>query len=66
MRVTAPPEGGKANGAVCAAIAGALGVAPSAVRVVRGQAGRHKLLEIDGVDAGAVREAFGAPDAPLF
>lgn len=50
VRVTAAPEGGKANAAVCKVVAKALGVPKSAVRVVRGDASRHKSLEIEGMD----------------
>jgi len=66
VRVTAPPEGGKANAAVCKVVARALGVPKSAVRVVRGDIARHKLLEIEGVSEEALRSTFGEPDAPLF
>lgn len=66
VRVTAPPEGGKANAAVCRVVADALGVPKTAVRVVRGGSSRHKTLEAEGVDAPRVRAAFGEPDAGLF
>jgi uncharacterized protein (TIGR00251 family) len=49
VRVTAPPDDGKANAAVCRAIADALGVPKSAVAVVRGHTARTKTLEISGV-----------------
>jgi hypothetical protein len=66
VRVTAPPEGGKATAAVSALVASALGVPKGAVRVVRGQTSRHKQLEIDGVGEADVRAVFGEPDEPLF
>jgi len=66
VRVTAPPEGGKATAAVCKVIAGALHVAKTNVRVVRGDTARHKILEIDGVDEAELHRAFGDPDAALF
>ena len=66
LRVTAAPEGGKANAAACALVAGALGVPKSAVRVVRGQTSRHKQLEVDGVGETELRTAFGEPEAGLF
>jgi uncharacterized protein (TIGR00251 family) len=66
VRVTVAPEGGKANAAVCAVVAKALGIAKSSVRVVRGETARHKTLRIDGVDAEGLLEAFGEPDQPLF
>ena len=49
VRVTAPPDGGKANAAVCKVVAHALGVPKTAVTVVRGHAARTKTLEIAGV-----------------
>ena len=47
VRVTAPPEGGKANKAVCRLVASQLGVSKSAVSVKRGGTSHHKLLQID-------------------
>ena len=49
LRVTAPPVEGAANAAVCALLAEALAVAPSRVRVVRGERGRDKLVRIEGL-----------------
>ena len=60
VRVTAAPEGGKANAAVCKTIAAALGVPKTNVSVSRGDTARHKIVEIAGVDEGDVRAAFGA------
>ncbi len=48
VAVTEAPEDGRANRAVCAAIAAALGVAPSAVAVAQGAAAREKLLRVSG------------------
>jgi uncharacterized protein (TIGR00251 family) len=45
-RVTAPPVDGKANAAVTRLVAKHAGVAPSRVRIVRGETARDKLLEI--------------------
>jgi uncharacterized protein YggU (UPF0235/DUF167 family) len=49
VRVTAPPERGKANAAVEAAIARALDVAPECVRIVAGQTSARKVVEISGL-----------------
>ncbi len=46
VRVTAPPDKGKANKAVVALVAAALGAPKSAVEIVRGETGREKLLRI--------------------
>lgn len=58
-RVTAPPVDGKANKALCKLIAKRLGVAPSRVTVARGEKSREKLVEVRGIDAGALRDALG-------
>jgi hypothetical protein len=47
--VTAPPESGKANEALVALLAKALGVAQGRVRIVRGHHSRKKLVRIDGL-----------------
>ncbi|MBR2836556.1 MAG: DUF167 domain-containing protein [Coriobacteriales bacterium] len=47
VRVTAAPEGGKANKAVCEAVAKSLGIAKGKVCVVRGETSRHKMVEVD-------------------
>lgn len=67
VRVTVAPEGGKANAAVCRLVAKALGVPKTAVRVVRGDAARHKLLEIDGDEEAvkaALRDVIGEGQGP--
>ncbi len=66
VRVAVAPEGGKANAAVCALVAGSLGVPKSAVRVARGLTSRHKQLEIGGVSERDVLSAFGEPDPGLL
>ena len=48
VAVTAPPVDGAANAAVIDALARAFGVRRAAVRIVRGETGRRKTVEIDG------------------
>jgi uncharacterized protein (TIGR00251 family) len=49
-RVAAPPEGGRANAALCVLFAETLGVRRDQVTVVAGRASRRKVVEIDGLD----------------
>ena len=50
LRVAAAPERGRANAAVCALLAEALGVPVATVRVVAGASSRRKVVEVDGLD----------------
>ncbi len=59
VRVCAPPVDGAANAAVTALLAEALGVAPSRVRVVRGQRGRDKVVEIEGLTKAEAHARLG-------
>jgi uncharacterized protein len=47
--VTARAVDGAANRALARAVARALGVPPSAVRIAAGERGRDKVLEVEGV-----------------
>ena len=47
-RVTAPPEGGKANAALIALLAKAWRLPKGALRIDRGQSERNKLLHVAG------------------
>ncbi len=57
-KVTAAPVEGKANKALCRLIAKRLGVAPSRVRVVRGEKSREKVVRVEGIEPAALREAL--------
>jgi len=65
VRVAAPPHEGRANQAVTRLLAAALGVAPSAVELVRGAAARDKLFRVRSLDAAAVRARLGAASSPV-
>jgi uncharacterized protein len=58
VRVTAPPVEGRANDAVRKLLAKRLGVAPGRVSVVRGESGRDKIVEVEGMEADAVCRAL--------
>ena len=55
VRVTAPAEQGKANAAVEALLAEALGVAKDRVRIASGAASPRKVVEIAGLSEDEVR-----------
>ncbi|MBT3941660.1 MAG: DUF167 domain-containing protein [Chloroflexi bacterium] len=56
MRVTAPPVDGAANTAVCKVLSKALGIRRGAVRVTHGKTARRKIVQVDGLSGGEVRE----------
>ena len=58
VRVTAAPEGGKANDAVVALLAKRLRVPRRSVRIVRGHKSRNKRIRIEGISATKVSERF--------
>jgi hypothetical protein len=58
VRVTAPPERGKANAAVVRLLAKAWRVPPSRLSVVAGAAGRRKTVHVAG-DASRLVERLG-------
>lgn len=60
VRLAAPPVEGAANEELVRFLARTLSVPVSAVRIVAGGRGRNKIIEVDGLDADAVRRAFGA------
>jgi uncharacterized protein YggU (UPF0235/DUF167 family) len=55
VRGAAPPLEGAANEALLRLLGRELGVAPSAIRILRGAAGREKVLSVRGLTAEAVR-----------
>jgi uncharacterized protein len=59
VRLAAPPVDGKANEELVRYLAERFGVARSAVRIVRGETSRNKLVEIDGVGADQVERILG-------
>lgn len=54
VALTAPPVDGEANAALLAFLADALGVPKRAVRLVSGDTGRSKVVEVEGVTPAAV------------
>jgi len=64
VRLAAPPVDGAANAELVRFVAECLGVPRAAVRVVAGPAARRKVVEVDGVAAGAARAALLAAARP--
>jgi len=64
LSVKEAPEDGRANRALVAWLALALGVRESAIRVVRGQSGRSKVVEVDGMDEATLRARITAGMEP--
>lgn len=56
IRLAAPPVEGAANAELSAFLAKALAVPKSAVRIVKGERSRDKIVEVDGASADRVHE----------
>ncbi|MBQ9021301.1 MAG: DUF167 domain-containing protein [Eggerthellaceae bacterium] len=61
VRVTAAPDKGAANKAVCKLLAKELGIPKTAVSVKRGQTARHKAIEIAADEHELARWLDGLP-----
>lgn len=65
VRVTRPPVDGEANAAIRRAVAAALDVAPSRLRLVSGERGRTKRFAVEGIapaQLAARLDAIGSGD----
>ena len=60
--VTAPPERGKANVAVQAVLADALGVSRESIRLVAGLKSSRKVVEVEGLAAAEVQRRLPGRD----
>ena len=58
VKVTAPPEDGKANGAIAKMLAKPLGVASGMIEVVNGHTSREKTLHIAQLSLAEAAEAL--------
>lgn len=56
VKLTAPPVEGRANKALVKFLARILGVPPSSLTVVRGTASRDKVVFVEGIAEGVVRQ----------
>ena len=64
VKLTAPPVEGKANKALIAFLAEALGVRKSAVSIAMGHAGREKIVDVEGLDGDELRERLSISVQP--
>lgn len=62
VRVSAPPEGGKANDAIRELLAAELGLKPAAVSIIRGQSNPEKTVQITGVSLASLQARWPRPD----
>jgi uncharacterized protein (TIGR00251 family) len=60
IRISQPPEKGKANRAVETLMCRALGIRAGAVRIIRGGTSSHKVLEIKGLSLAEIRAKLAA------
>ena len=60
VRVTAPPQDGRANAAVTRLLARALGLKRSGVRLVSGETARRKRFVVTGADIASLRTTLAA------
>jgi uncharacterized protein YggU (UPF0235/DUF167 family) len=58
VRLAAPPVDGRANEALLVFVAGVAGVAPRAVRLLRGASSRQKVVEVLGLTVERAGELF--------
>ena len=63
-RVSAPPEGGRANAALCRLLAETLELPRRAVSVVSGHGGRDKLVEVAGIGPNETERLLERATAP--
>jgi len=64
VRVHAPAAEGAANREAVDALAGALGVPRSAVRIVRGERSRHKQVAVEGLSRAEALARLGGSARP--
>lgn len=59
VRISAPPEGGKANRAIAELLARSLGIRARDVTLVKGPASAEKTFRLEGIDADRAASALG-------
>jgi len=66
VRLQSPPVDGAANDELVRFLAARMGLAPTAVRIVRGSSGRRKRLLCEGVTRAEALRALGLADTSVF
>jgi uncharacterized protein (TIGR00251 family) len=66
IRVSAAPEKGKANAAVEATIAAALGISPSSVKIIAGKSSARKTIEICGMTSEQIQQRIRSKESEYF
>jgi uncharacterized protein len=64
VRVTAPPEGGRANEAIIALLVEALSIAKSRVKIVRGHASRERLVVVESLGREEAQHRLASQPGP--
>ena len=59
LRVTAPPEDGKANAAVVHLLAKTLGLSRNQLEIIRGHSSRNKLVRVTSLNVHEIRHRLG-------
>lgn len=59
VRVSAPPEGGRANRAICALIERTIGVKGARVELIAGVSSAEKVVRIQHADEATIRRTLG-------
>ena len=62
IKIKAPPVDGKANAELVRFLAKKFGVRQNAVRLLRGETAKTKLIEIEGIEEETVRNFAGAKE----
>ena len=63
IRLAAPPVDGAANDALVEFLASTLNLPRRAIRIVSGERGRRKRIEIDGMAVADIRARLQSPDS---
>ena len=66
VSVTAPPHDGKANAALLELLAASLGIAKSRLRIVRGHAGRDKVVAVERMTEKEVAHLLNGQQGAAF